>query len=240
MANEVTTPVEANQAEGKAEEQDNKDPGYMAAVKADLREKYGDELREYENINPIIEDYFTLKAKSADGIFKPKEDATEEEVAVYKEKLGIPQEASGYELTKTPKELGDTKDFETWFRDMAKSTDLSKEQAKAVYDKYTELQVNAYAARQQEVKETEKTLRSDLGSGYDEAVANVGTILQSGGQDFVDYLNDTGVGNDPRFIKAMAKLGSLVSEDSIGQTKATNASGSAKTLAERMYPNQGE
>jgi len=240
MDDGVTTEVETNPTEGNTEVQDNKDPGYMAAVKADLRDKYGDELRKYENINPIIEDYFTLKAKSADSIIKPKEGATEEEVAAYKEKLGIPKEASGYELTETPKELKNQDAFNEWFKDMALRTEMPKDKAKAQHKEYMDLQLQAHNAQVAQVKETEKTLRTELGSGYDEAIANVGTILQSGGQDLVDYLNETGVGNDPRFIRAMAKLGSVVSEDSIGRTKATGGTGSTKTLAERMYPTQGE
>jgi len=240
MADEVTTDVDTNLKEGEAAVKDNKDPGYMAAVKADLRDKYGDELRQYENINPIIEDYFTLKAKSADGIYKPKEGATEEEVATYKEKIGIPKEANGYELSEAPKELGDQTDFNTWFKDMALRTEMPKDKAKAQHQEYMDLQLQAHNAQVAEVKETERTLRADLGSGYDEAIANVGTILQSGGQDFVDMLNESGIGNDPRFIKALAKLGSVVTEDSIGKTKATSGTGSTKTLAERMYPKQGE
>ena len=240
MDDGVTTEVETNPTEGNTEVQDNKDPGYMAAVKADLRDKYGDELRKYENINPIIEDYFTLKANSADSIIKPKEGATEEEVAAYKEKLGIPKEASGYELDKAPDELGKQDEFSVSFKDMALKSNLSKEQAKEVFNQYNQLQLEAIKSQEAQVKETEKTLRAELGSGYDEAIANVGTILQGGGQDLVDYLNETGVGNDPRFIRAMAKLGSVVSEDSIGRTKATGGTGSTKTLAERMYPTQGE
>ncbi len=240
MADEVTTKVDDNQTGVTTDVQDNKDPGYMAAVKADLRDKYGDELRKYENINPIIDDYFTLKAKSAEGIFKPKENATEEEVALYKEKLGIPKDANGYELSEVPKELGDQSKFSEWFKDMALKTNLSGDQAKEVFTQWNELQVSADKATKAAIQETEKSLRAELGSGYDEAMANVGTILQSGGQDLVDYLNETGVGNDPRFIKAMAKLGSVVSEDSIGKSKSTDGEGSTKTLAERMYPTQGE
>ena len=239
MADEVTTEETTNLPEGSESVQDNKDPGYMAAVKADLRDKYGDELRQYENINPIIEDYFNLKAKDSDAIFKPKDGASEEEVALFKEKMGIPKEASGYELSETPKELGDQKEFNVWFKDMALKTNLSKDQAKAVFDQYNSLQVQAYETQKAEAAETEKNLRTELGSGYDEAISNVQVILQKGGQDLVDYLNETGVGNDPRFIKAMAKLGSVVSEDSIGKTKATGATGSTRTLAERMYPTQG-
>jgi len=239
MDDGVIVPDETNLTEGDEGIKDNKDPGYMAAVKADLREQYGDELRQYENINPIIKDYFELKAKSADGIFKPKEDATEEEVAKYKETMGIPKDAEGYDLGEVPKELGDRKDFNVWFKDMAIKTDLTKDQAKAVYDQWNTVELEAIKARQLEVKETDKKLREELGSGYDEAVANVGTILQQAGQDFVEYLDETGIGNDPRFIKAMAKLGSVVSEDSIGKTQA-GQKGTPLSLAERMYPSQGK
>ena len=240
MADEVTTEEETNPTEGNSEVQDNKDPGYMAAVKADLRDKYGDELRQYENINPIIEDYFTLKAKSSEAIIKPKEDATEEEVALYKEKMGIPKGADEYELDDPPEILGDQKEFDGWYKDMALEANLTKDQAKVVYAKWNELQATAIEKQNLEVKETEKALRKELGSDYEGAMANVGTILQQAGQDFVDYLTDTGIGNDPRFLKAMAKLGAVVSEDSIGLTKSKDPTGSSLSLAQRLYPSQGE
>lgn len=237
MSEEVTTDKTDNQEEASQSEQDNgtKDPGYMAAVKADLREKYGDELRNYENINPIIEDYFTLKAKSEEAIFKPKEGATEEEVAKYKEKMDIPSKADGYELEKPPEELG--ADYVDWFKDIALTANLSKPQAKAVYEAYNQLQKDVNEQNEAAKLETEKQLRKELGSDYDSAISNAQSILKLGGEDLVTWLNDTGAGNDPRFVKAFAKLGSLVSEDSVGTVKETKG-GAKLSLAERLYPTQ--
>jgi len=238
MSEEVTTEIPDNQTEVGKSEQDNgtKDPGYMAAVKADLREKYGDELRNYENINPIIEDYFTLKAKSEEAIFKPKEGATEEEVARYKEKMGIPVKAEEYDLGDPPKELGN--EYSDWFKDVSLEADLNKSQAKAVFDAFNKLQADVNESKIAARKETEKQLRKELGSDYESAISNAQAILNLGGEDLVSWLDETGAGNDPRFVRAFAKLGSLVSEDSVGTVKETKG-GAKLSLAERLYPNQG-
>ena len=108
-----------------------------------------------------------------------------------------------------------------------------------MFSKWTELQKTAVEASREAMKETETQLRKELGSGYDEAVNNAVRILELGGPELTSWLDETGAGNDPRFVKAFAKLGSLVSEDSLGRTKATEK-GRTSSLAERIYPNQGK
>lgn len=238
MADEDTTVLADNPTEVSDTDQVNTktDPGYMAAVKGDLREKYGDELRQYQNINPIIEDYFTLKAKSEKAIYKPDEKATPEEIAKYKESMGIPPDAKDYELDKAPE---GSEDFETWFRDTALTASLTKDQAKAFYDSWNKVQLDGENAKREALVETEKAMRKEFGSDYESAIANASKIVQMGGEDLAAWLDETGAGNDPRFVRVFTKLGSMVSEDSIGRTQSTQQ-GSSLSLAERMYPTQGK
>ncbi len=245
MADEVTTDDVDNRQEVDASAQDNtseqqaeqQDPGYMAAVKADLREKYGDELRKYQNINPIIEDYFTLREKAEKAILKPSEDATEEEVAKYKEAIGIPKEANEYELDDPPEELG--KEFQEWFRGLAFESELNKDQAKNLYASLVKLEQDSISKKVEDKANVERELRKELGSDYDSAIANAAKIVELGGDDIKSWLEETGAGNDPRFVKVFSKLGAMISEDAIGQTQATKK-GDSLSLAERLYPNQGK
>lgn len=231
---EVDTSAQDNTSEQQAEQQD---PGYMAAVKADLREKYGDELRKYQNINPIIEDYFTLREKAEKAILKPSEDATEEEVAKYKEAIGIPKEANEYELDDPPEELG--KEFQDWFRGLAFESELNKDQAKNLYASLVKLEQDSISKKIEAKANVERELRKELGSDYDSAIANAAKIVELGGDDIKSWLEETGAGNDPRFVKVFSKLGAMISEDAIGQTQATKK-GDSLSLAERLYPNQGK
>jgi len=214
------------------------DPGWLSAVTKDLKEKHGEDMRQHANINPILEDYYSIKDKLAEATFKPKDGATPEEVAKYNETMGIPPNVEGYELDAPPEGLEDA-NFDGWFKDVALRVGLSKEQAKGQYNEWNKLRSDAVEAKKAEVLETERTMRTEMGSGYDAAVANAEKIIQLGGEDLRTWLNESGAGNDARFVRVFAKIGSMISEDSLGNTHA-NPQGNPKTLEDRIYPDQGK
>lgn len=214
------------------------DPGWISAVNKELVEKHGEDMRQHANINPILEDYYSLKAKDADAIFKPKEGATPEEVAQYKERMDIPADASGYEFDAPPTELEDA-DFEKWFRDVSLETNQSKDQAKGMHKAWIGLQQKAAEASKAESAKAEVDARASLGAGYDVAVANAAKIIEMGGEDLRSWLNETGAGNDSRFLTIFTKLGSMISEDSMGNLSQSHGS-TEKSAAEVLYPNQGK
>ena len=214
------------------------DPGWISAVNKELVEKHGEDMRQHANINPILEDYYSLKAKDADAIFKPKEGATPEEVAQYKERMDIPANVSGYELDAPAPELQDA-DFDKWFRDVSLETNQSKDQAKGMYNAWIGIRKEAADALKAETAKAEVDARASLGAGYDAAVANVGKIIEVGGPELKAWLNETGAGNHPGFLKVFTKLGSMISEDALGNTPNTHGS-TEKSAAEVLYPNQGK
>ncbi|RLI54572.1 MAG: hypothetical protein DRP09_12625 [Candidatus Thorarchaeota archaeon] len=243
MANEDTTVIEDNQQGVQETEQVNTDPGWMSAVSKETREAYGEDMRQYANINPILTDYYSLKEKADSSIQLLGENATEEEVANYNEKMGIPTDASEYELDTAPKELDPEGNVEKWFRETAKGASLNKTQAKAVYEAYNKLQEDGLTAINEKTAadkvETERLLRAEYGSAYEGAMANSARILDIAGEGFRSWLNESGAGNDPRLIRTLARVGAMISEDSIGKTQAT-AKGTARTQAEIMYPTKQE
>ena len=243
MADGDTTVIEANaptgEGEGTGQVNTTQDPGWMSAVKNDIIEAHGEDMRQHGNINPILEDYYSQKAKVADAIFKPGPEATEEEVAQYNKLMDIPTEAQGYEFEANPEGFEGNADFDTWFRDVALTSKLSTDQAKALHSSWNGLQAEAGKAQKAQIAETERVLKTELGSGYDAAMANAVRIVELGGPEVKAWLDETGAGNDPRFTKMFAKLGAMISEDSIGQTRETQGA-AEKSLAERLYPNQGK
>ena len=240
MAEEDTTVLDTNQQEGEGAEQvnDTPDPGWISAVKKEIVEAHGEDMRQHSNINPILEDYYSIKAKNAEAIFRPKEGATSEEIAQYNELMGIPADAQGYEFETPPEGIGNA-DFDTWFRDVSLENKLDTGQAKGVHNAWNKLQKEAADAKKAETTEAERVARAELGSGYDAAVANAVKILEIGGEELKSWLDETGAGNDPRFLKVFTKIGSLISEDSIGSTHS-KPGGERLSVEERLYPNQGK
>ena len=225
--------VEAT-AESGSEESVNTEnnPGWIAAVKKEIVEAHGEDLKQFENINPVLEDYFKLKETIGKAIVKPSDDASEEEIKAYREQMGIPEKPEEYEVGGAIDE-----NFDTWFKDVAFKSGMTKEQAKAVYDGWAELTKQAQEANEAKIKETERELRKELGSDYDNALANAGRIVDLGGEEIKAWLDETGAGNDARFVKLFAKLGAMISEDSLGVT-TDDRPASEKSFAERLYPNQ--
>ncbi|MCK5614054.1 hypothetical protein KAR91_69970 [Candidatus Pacearchaeota archaeon] len=215
------------------------DPGWMSAVKKEIIEAHGEDMRQHGNINPILEDYYSVKAKVGEAIFKPGSEATEEEVAQYNKLMDIPAAAEGYEFDALPEGVEADEDFDGWFRDIALKGQYSATQAKSFRTEWYNLQAEAKTAQKAEIAETERVLKTELGSGYDAAMANAVRIVELGGEGMKAWLDETGAGNDPRFTRVFAKLGAMISEDSLATTHETGGS-SEKTLAERMYPTQGK
>ena len=217
-------------------------PKWLDAVKQDIRDKHMDELKDKPNINPVLEDYFSLKAKVEKAIFKPGEGATPEDIAQYKEQMGIPSDVNAYEFDAPPEGVEAQEEFQTWFKDISLKTNLSKEQAKVLYNEWNQLQLKGIeaeeAARKEAFEAVEKELHKEYGADYESVVANAARIIKLGGEDLQGWLDETGAGNDPRFVRVFAKLGSMISEDSIGPIQSRNK-GPSHSLADRLYPNQG-
>ena len=74
------------------------------------------------------------------------------------------------------------------------------------------------------LEEGEKTAKEELtkewGGDYDKKTAAAsGLVAALADTDFVEYLTETGLGNDPRMLKAFYKLSTYISEDSFVEGK---------------------
>jgi len=214
------------------------DPGWMAGASKELKEKYGEDMRKHDNISSQLSELYALKEKSSSAIFKPGKDATDEEVAAYKEAMNIPLAADDYEFD--PLGEGQTPDenTETWARGVALKANLDKDQAKIVYSELKQLESIGRKAQAEAMeaarKETEKEMRQAYGKDYEITMAKTARVVELGGPELKTWMNETGAGNRPDFIRAMARIGSLISEDSLGKEDLGGPKGS-KSAAEVLY-----
>jgi hypothetical protein len=159
--------------------------------------------------------------ESKDGVKVPGEDASEEEVAEFFKKLGRPETTDDYELTgELPEGSERDEDLEGWFKETALEANLTKAQAKKLYEKWNERVQGAQQQSQQQIKERQEQvmdqLKEEWGTKTTTNIQQAQKMVKAlGGQELVDYLNETGLGDDVRLIKGMYRAAMAVGEDAI-------------------------
>ncbi len=217
--------------------------GWTSAVTDDIFKEHGEELLKHENINSVITDYYSQKEKLSSAIIKPGEKASEEEVKAYKEKMGIPLKAEDYEFGELPEGVEKSEEFDKWLKDKSLELGLNKEQTKEFHKELKSLEAaglkDQNAAKEKAKADTEKTMKIEYGKDYDSVMAKVVRILDLGGADFKASLEKTGLGSDPGMVKVLAKLGEMISEDTLDHHRGgTEPVGSDP--ADILYPKQGK
>lgn len=162
------------------------------------------------------------ETKLNSALFVPGDDAKPEDVAAFYSKLGRPESPDKYDLKKPtyPDGIPYDEAGEKWFREAAHGLGLNGKQAQALFDKYHERvlgDLQAIETKRAEAKKTaEATLRGEWGDKYDENIALVGRALKKFGNDeFVQFVDQSGLGNNPMMLKVFHNIAAAMSEDSL-------------------------
>lgn len=164
------------------------------------------------------------------GVIPPTEKSSDEEWESFFKQIGRP-EADKYEF-EAPKDSNE--ETIKAFKSVAHKAGLLPKQAKAVVDWFAGFE-NEAATRVNEQKANAhkqglEALKKEWGQGYDKEITSAKlAVTEVGGEDFLKYLEQTGLGNDPVMIKTMAKFGKLLGEDKI---RGANTGRMGKTPAE--------
>lgn len=161
--------------------------------------------------------------------------STPEEIALYREKMGVPTDAKGYEL-KLPAKL-DNKDVPTdlmpqasldkWAERFHKAN-IPKAVAAELVSEYLRESLTAVdginngmaEARQQ----AETALKTDWGQNYTKNLALAERAAAAVGLTKEMVANDPALANNPNFIRAMVKVGAMMGEDSAAGARGTQPS----------------
>ena len=179
-------------------------------------------FKDIGNVQDLARSYFNAqKMVGADKVAIPGQNADESDWGTFYDKLGRPSEAASYEFN-PGEEAGSLSDSEqlSQFKDAAYNLGLSKKQAEGLFDWYNKTSVDAYGkvetALEDRRLQAEETLRGEFGNAYDERVGLASRVAQEfGGDEGIELLEESGLGNDPRVIKMFAKIGMAMAEDSI-------------------------
>lgn len=192
-------------------------PGWLKQVPEDLRR---DSLKQFARVGELAKAYGEMEDKMTRAIVPPGEDASEEEKAEYRKAVGIPDSPDDYELTKpdVPEEIPVEESFEPWFRQTMHAAGLTAEQAQALYHAYHQRTVEEWQRlkehRETQRKEAAKKLKSEFAEEYTPLQQKaVRLAVGIGGEEFEQWLNETGAGNDPGFVAGMMRLAKAVGED---------------------------
>ena len=189
----------------------------------------------FESPEALAKSYSELESYRGSSLRIPTEEAGEEVWGEFKEKiskvpgvllydednpsevydrLGRPQSADQYEWT--PVE-GFQEDPETEgaFRQVIHEAGLTRQQADQIHNWLASNIMESEQASAMEVENGIAALKGEWGAAFDQNVAmakSAVAMIDSRQPGFADFLNETGAGNDKRFIAAMKVLGEAFGE----------------------------
>ena len=150
-----------------------------------------------------------------------------------------PDNAHAYALKRPdlPQGIPWDEGFEKAALPIAHGLGLSPQQLQGLVDFYAGHQAEAFAAagraRQLEETRATETLRAEWGPDYTVKLSQAARAARYfGGDELVNLLNESGLGNNPQLIRAFEKAGALLGEDSL--KGAAESSGRSLAPADAM------
>lgn len=205
--------------------------GLQAALRKELR---GDErLGGFGNASELAEAFLNQSDKLSQAVTLPGENASEQELVEFRRRLGVPEKPDEYEFEEGLPEEMQPKTFDKWYKDVAHSAGLSKDQAaalrKAFAEQYTAGIKEVQKHKQASLEKAQKELREKYGDEYEQNIVKAQRVVKTlGGEEFSSYLEESGMGNDPRMVDAMVRFANLVSEDKL-ITGSVDGAGNERT-----------
>jgi len=171
-----------------------------------------------ELLGHVAKAYVNLE-KMPRGVAIPKDDAPQAEWDAFYDKVGRPKDVDGYGIDlKVPENVPWSKDAERLMLSKMRAHGLTKRQAEGVLGDYLAITVDGLRQIEQgktrDAQGAYDAMKAEWGGLTDRNVALVQrAVHEFGGNDLKEYLDNTGLGNDPRFFKFVFALSSPLLED---------------------------
>jgi len=204
-------------------------PSWMSSLPDGF--KTNDVLAKFPTIGDAAKELITFKTSEGKKITIPGEDATEEQRQAFYQKLGRPEAAEKYTITKPadlPESIEYPKEIEVAFKEFAFNNGMTDAQATKAYNWYWGLVKNGYEAREQETVKATEAAVNKLKDEWKGEQFKVNTELATrafkkfGGDSdeikkFITEAKVDGVvlGNHPTFLKVFAAIGKTISDSSL-------------------------
>lgn len=213
-------PVQPNTAEDAVQAVQDGPPEYLPA-------KFWDSSTKSPKVEDLGRSYQNLeKLLGREKVPVPVSDDDEEGWQRWYAASGRPEDPGKYEFKRPelPKDLPYDEDTEKAFRTWAHINGLNKKQATNLYDGYVKTQMERHAHYQTGQKQARAKVESDLrreyGGQFEGTMQGARSAMnQYADPDFRQWLDESGMGNDPRLIRVFARIGKEVG----GETKLKGA-----------------
>lgn len=198
-------------------------PGWTEHLPGDLKKpEVLDQLAGFEHLGDAIKGFLDSKGKLEKAIFVPAEGASADEVARFRESLGVPKSPGEYglkEIADVPK-LDREPGFEEWLAEVAHGANLSKGQTEVLYRKFlgrAKQGIDEQAAKHKAtVEKVTLELKNELKEKFDPTVKRCREIVSKvGGDEFASFLDESGLSNDPRMVRFLAKIQDQFADDTL-------------------------
>lgn len=221
MSEEQTTVVGEQQSEQPQAEAQTTDTGatFLDTLPEDIRGEPS--LKNFTNSGDLAKSFIhAQRMVGMDKIPVPGKHSTEDDWQVIYDRLGRPSDPNEYAFENSSFQADDPGVVE--FKKVAHAAGLNPSQANKIMQFYDGLQQSSaetVTANEQKVREeSELELRKDFGLAFDRKVQQADDVFQKffpNEMKDVKLANGNLLGNEPIFIKALAKLADNFSEDSI-------------------------
>lgn len=201
--------------------------GSSAAPTQDWRTGIPEDLRsdpslaDIKDVGNLAKSYVnSQKLIGKNRISLPGEDATDQEWGQFYNSLGRPEQPDAYnfgERPVMPEGVQYDEQFEGTFKNLAHTAGLTPKQAKQIYDGYHEYVGNKLTSEGQtseaQASQWVDSLKQEFGKAYDERVDLAQRAVETyGSPELTEWLDNTGMGNNPMIVKMFAKIGENLAE----------------------------
>lgn len=176
-------------------------------------------IKDYNDLGSLVKSHIELGKSLGTSVRIPGEDAKPEEVGAFHQKLGRPEAADKYEYA-GPENLSEK--FQTdetmigEFRKLAFDNGLTSKQFSAVTGFYNGILTKS-AEGFPSADSTEKLLQGEWKENYEGnmAAARKAVAHFSQGNDFADWLDESGFGNLPQMARMLSNVGKTLGESQV-------------------------
>jgi len=183
-------------------------------------------LKSYEHAQKLL-------GKQANAVIIPKDDASPEEVAAFRAKLGVPDSVEKYatKIEGLPEGMALDEAGVKQFNELAHKTGLTPSQAQEAVKFYAGIETQRATAAQEAAKAEyaagQKALGELFGKGYETEIA----VTKRGVQLAGGNMESKGFG-DPEVIKVVNRLTRMQSDDKIASSdvSSTHMAGKARAM----------
>ena len=183
--------------------------------------KFWDGEKKAPKIEDLGKSYMNLeKLLGREKVPLPQSDEDEDGWTRWYQAAGRPEKPDDYEFERPelPEGLPYDEDTEKAYRNWVHANGLNKKQAKALYEGFVKQSVERHAAWQGHQKEMQAKAQMELqrkyGGQYEAKISKARAALKKYTDEaYFKYLDESGLGNDPRLIDAWIKVGDELAGD---------------------------